>query len=106
MCVLVCVIVCVIVLAEERKRELEAKGHSHSLTLTHTHTHTHTHTRTHKPYPANLETARSVEQCIRSEGAVPATVAILNGRVAVGLSDSELTLLAESVLNTGAAAKV
>jgi pseudouridine-5'-phosphate glycosidase len=46
------------------------------------------------PYPANLECAREAERIAREEGAVPATVAILGGRVKVGLSDEELEHLA------------
>lgn len=46
------------------------------------------------PYPENLEMAREVESIIRAEGAVPATVAILDGRCKVGLSESELYRLA------------
>ncbi len=46
------------------------------------------------PHPANLEMARGVEQVIRDEGAVPATIAIMDGRLAVGLSDEDLERLA------------
>jgi pseudouridine-5'-phosphate glycosidase len=46
------------------------------------------------PYPANLETARSMEAVIRGQGAVPATVAVLDGRLCVGLSDAGLEHLA------------
>ncbi len=46
------------------------------------------------PYPANLECAREAERIAREEGAVPATVAILGGRIKVGLSDEELEHLA------------
>ena len=42
------------------------------------------------PYPQNVETARAVEDIIRSGGAVPATIAILGGAMKVGLNDSEL----------------
>ena len=42
------------------------------------------------PYPGNVETARRVERVIREHGAVPATVAIIAGRLKVGLSDDEL----------------
>lgn len=42
------------------------------------------------PYPQNVETARQVEAIIRAEGAVPATIGILGGRVKVGLTDHEL----------------
>ena len=39
------------------------------------------------PYPQNVETAREVEALIRQEGAVPATIAVLGGRIHVGLAD-------------------
>ncbi|MER9233098.1 pseudouridine-5'-phosphate glycosidase [Mesorhizobium sp. M0622] len=46
------------------------------------------------PYPANLETARSVETVVRENGAVPATIAVVAGKIKVGLDDSELEQLA------------
>jgi pseudouridine-5'-phosphate glycosidase len=46
------------------------------------------------PYPANVETARSVEAIVRSAGAVPATIALLNGSIRIGLTDMELERLA------------
>lgn len=46
------------------------------------------------PYPTNLEMAREVEGIIREEGAVPATIAILDGRCKVGLTDEEILRLA------------
>ena len=46
------------------------------------------------PYPRNLETARRVEAVIRHQGAVPATIAVLDGRLRVGLGDAELERLA------------
>uniref|UniRef100_A0A4W3JZI2 Zgc:136858 n=1 Tax=Callorhinchus milii TaxID=7868 RepID=A0A4W3JZI2_CALMI len=48
------------------------------------------------PYPHNLNTAREVEEVVMRHGAVPATVAVLKGRIHVGLSDPELQYLAES----------
>lgn len=48
------------------------------------------------PRPLNLETARRLEQIVREEGALPATIAILEGTLAVGLSDEELRHVAES----------
>lgn len=48
------------------------------------------------PYPQNVEMANEVENIIRSHGAIPATIAILNGRLKVGLTSSELELLATS----------
>ncbi|GMY16061.1 pseudouridine-5'-phosphate glycosidase [Fagus crenata] len=46
------------------------------------------------PYPQNLETAKEVEAIVRTSGAVPATVAILDGIPCVGLSLEELERLA------------
>ena len=46
------------------------------------------------PYPANLETARSMEAIVRGQGAVPATIAVLDGRLCVGLDSAELEHLA------------
>ena len=46
------------------------------------------------PWPQNLETALAAEQACKEEGAVPATIAILDGRIKVGLSRSELEGLA------------
>lgn len=46
------------------------------------------------PYPRNVAMAREVEGIVRAEGAVPATIAILDGRPRIGLSDNELELLA------------
>lgn len=54
------------------------------------------------PYPANIQTAREVEEVVRNSGAVPATIAILDGVCCIGLSDDELNRFA--VL--GAAGKV
>ena len=48
------------------------------------------------PYPDNVATARSLESEIRERGAIPATIAVMNGTVRVGLSDSELESLATS----------
>ncbi|WP_286181173.1 pseudouridine-5'-phosphate glycosidase [Bacillus sp. ISL-37] len=48
------------------------------------------------PYPQNVHTAREVEQIIRENGAVPATIAILDGKIKIGLSDEELEYLAQS----------
>lgn len=42
------------------------------------------------PYPENLAFAREVEKIIRAEGAVPATMAIIDGRLKAGLTDEEL----------------
>ena len=42
------------------------------------------------PYPQNVETAWAVEQTVRENGAIPATIAIINGKCRVGLSAQEL----------------
>ncbi len=42
------------------------------------------------PYPKNVETALAVEQIIRDNGAIPATIAIINGKCCVGLSADEI----------------
>ncbi|MDE9493381.1 pseudouridine-5'-phosphate glycosidase [Xenorhabdus bovienii] len=45
------------------------------------------------PYPQNVETALEVENCIRKHGAVPATIAIINGRMKAGLFQEDIELL-------------
>lgn len=47
------------------------------------------------PYPQNVETARRVEQVVRDNGAVPATIAIMGGRLKVGLDTAELEALGQ-----------
>ena len=44
------------------------------------------------PYPQNVQTAREVEQIIRDNGAVPATIAIIDGEIKIGLTDEELEM--------------
>lgn len=46
------------------------------------------------PYPQNVQMAREVEQIVRDSGATPATIAVLGGRLKIGLSESELEQLA------------
>ena len=46
------------------------------------------------PYPANAQTALAMEAAVRESGAVPATIAILAGRIPVGLSPAEIERLA------------
>ncbi|RCS24734.1 pseudouridine-5'-phosphate glycosidase [Phyllobacterium salinisoli] len=48
------------------------------------------------PYPANLEMARKVEAVIRSHGAIPATTAVVEGKIRVGLADREIERLAQA----------
>lgn len=45
------------------------------------------------PYPQNVETALRVEEIIRENGAIPATIAILDGKLIVGLSKEEIDYL-------------
>jgi pseudouridine-5'-phosphate glycosidase len=51
------------------------------------------------PWPQNLETALEVENAVREEGAIPATIAIIGGRLKVGLSHDELRRLADGSLH-------
>ena len=46
------------------------------------------------PYPANIEVARAMEEAICAEGAAPATIGIFNGKIAVGLNEQQIELLA------------
>jgi pseudouridine-5'-phosphate glycosidase len=45
------------------------------------------------PYPQNLETAKMLENAVRSQGATPATIAVIDGRFKVGLSAAQLEAL-------------
>jgi pseudouridine-5'-phosphate glycosidase len=47
------------------------------------------------PRPQNLETAVAVEAIVRAEGATPATIAVLDGKLCVGLSDGQRRLIAD-----------
>ena len=42
------------------------------------------------PYPQNVQTALMVEAEVRAHGAVPATIAIVNGRLKAGLSEADI----------------
>ncbi len=46
------------------------------------------------PRPTNLETAQSLERIVRKTGAIPATIAVLDGRLTVGLTAKQLSTLA------------
>ncbi len=46
------------------------------------------------PYPTNVQTAKTLEKIIKDNGAVPATIAVIKGRIKVGLSDEELEYMA------------
>jgi pseudouridine-5'-phosphate glycosidase len=48
------------------------------------------------PRPKNIETARRLEQIVREAGAIPATIAIINGRFHVGLDENQVQFIAES----------
>ena len=48
------------------------------------------------PWPETLETARAVEAEVRAAGAVPATIAVLSGRLHVGLTEADLTTLGQA----------
>ena len=48
------------------------------------------------PFPQNLETAKQVEKTIRDNGAVPATIAIIDGKLKTGLNQKELEHLARA----------
>ncbi|PTL17460.1 pseudouridine-5-phosphate glycosidase [Staphylococcus gallinarum] len=48
------------------------------------------------PYPQNVKMAKTVEDIIRKEGAIPATIAIIDGKIKIGLEEDELELLASS----------
>ena len=48
------------------------------------------------PYPQNLTTAIEVEEIVRKHKAVPATIAIINGEISIGLSKPQLTQLAKA----------
>lgn len=47
------------------------------------------------PFPQNIETARKVEDTVRDAGATPATIAVLNGRATIGLTDDTLARLGD-----------
>jgi pseudouridine-5'-phosphate glycosidase len=46
------------------------------------------------PYPKNVETAQALEKAVRENGALPATIAIIEGKIRVGLTEGELERLA------------
>ncbi|HBS38933.1 MAG TPA: pseudouridine-5-phosphate glycosidase [Rhodobacteraceae bacterium] len=48
------------------------------------------------PWPENLKMAQDVEQCVRDYAAVPATIAVLDGRLCIGLTAAQLTRLAQT----------
>ena len=46
------------------------------------------------PYPQNIETAKMLENTVRENGGVPATIAILDGKIKIGINDLDLERLA------------
>jgi pseudouridine-5'-phosphate glycosidase len=48
------------------------------------------------PRPQNLETALSLQEIVRDAGVIPATIAIIKGKLSVGINDEEIRLLAET----------
>jgi len=48
-------------------------------------------------YPFNFKTAKEVEDIVRNHGAIPATIAIVKGKIHVGLSETELDELAKVI---------
>ena len=57
------------------------------------------------PYPQNVETALNVEQIIRENGAVPATIAVIGGRLKAGLSKEEIEYFGKKGLNIAKASR-
>ena len=49
------------------------------------------------PYPQNVETALAVEKIIRDHGAVPATIAVIGGKLCAGLTEEEIDYISETV---------
>ncbi|MBP9192810.1 MAG: pseudouridine-5'-phosphate glycosidase [Ignavibacteria bacterium] len=47
------------------------------------------------PYPQNYETAYKIENTVRENGAVPATIALLNGKIKIGLNNNEIEFLSK-----------
>ena len=48
------------------------------------------------PYPKNYRTALEVEQAVRKNGAIPATIGIIKGEIIVGLSNDQIKYLAKA----------
>lgn len=47
------------------------------------------------PYPENVEVAKTCEQIVRKNGAVPATIALIDGKIKIGLTEEELELIGQ-----------
>uniref|UniRef100_A0A914D1F5 Pseudouridine-5'-phosphate glycosidase n=1 Tax=Acrobeloides nanus TaxID=290746 RepID=A0A914D1F5_9BILA len=52
------------------------------------------------PFPHNLELAKSLEDIVRSEKCIPATICLLDSKICVGLNENQLSLIAQK--NSGA----
>ena len=48
------------------------------------------------PYPTNLDVAKSSMNAVRSNGSIPATIAIINGKIKVGLNDEDINILSQN----------
>ena len=48
------------------------------------------------PYPINLDVAKSSMNAVRSSGSIPATIAIINGKIKVGLNNNDINILSQS----------
>lgn len=57
------------------------------------------------PYPKNVETALRVEEIVRENGAIPATIAIIGGKLTVGISKEEIDYLGKKGLNVTKASR-
>lgn len=57
------------------------------------------------PYPQNVETALLVEKTVRDHGAVPATIAILKGKISVGISPEQISYLGRKGLKVNKASR-
>ena len=57
------------------------------------------------PFPKNVETALAVEQAVRDNGAVPATIAVIGGKLKAGLSEDEITHLGQKGLDVAKASR-
>ena len=57
------------------------------------------------PYPKNVETALEVEKIVRENGAVPATIAVIGGKITVGLSKEQIEKLGRQGLDTPKASR-
>ncbi|GGA50780.1 pseudouridine-5'-phosphate glycosidase [Pelagibacterium lentulum] len=57
------------------------------------------------PYPQNLETALAVEKVVRDNGAIPATIAVMGGKLCVGVAGDDLETLARTGLDAAKASR-